>query len=438
MRPLHIFHFRNRISPLRKYISQTQNIISYLYILQKHMKNKYTTFIIFIFIIIFRTTFFNWYKFYTFSILGDTLNPTLQTIAGYLSLGSIFAYLLWWAIAYTFQKRVIVLIASILTIASIILGHFIWYNNIRLAIVVSSVWFFYWVWVIVRNVLVAVEIEKTWMQDTTVNAIVSIFFIAFLIVWAIVGWLLFEKLWNQGIWVLVAMLVIACVLAIFLKYRDFDRSWMIRIGYKKYFQEKWKRFVESMKDYLPNIKHIFQNYATIIVSASFLRAITTIVSQKIIEHSMMNFDKTTSEASVLLLFSAVWAIIWNAISMKMQAKRWMFFRIFTYAFALCVLVIPFVWTSYNNVVIIAVICWIFFWASSNLIEWFFFRKVWENDEKEYGASVYGLVLSVVLFGMTVFSNLTDKLWAEWFFYLSAFMILGIGLYIRMSLKKLVE
>lgn len=402
------------------------------------MNKKYNTFIIFILIIIFRTTVLNWYKFYTFSLLGDTLKPTLQTLAGYLSLGSIFAYLLWWAIAYTFQKRVIVLVASILTIIAILLGHYIGYNNVRLAIIVSFIWFFYWVWVIVRNILVAVEIEKTWMQDTTVNAIVSIFFITFLIVWAIIGGLLFEKLWTQGIWWLVTMLVIACILATFLKYKDFDRSWMIRIWYKKYFQVKWKRFLDSMKHYLPNIKHIYQNYATIIVSTSFLWAITTIVSQKIIEHSITTFEKTTSEASVLLLFSAVWAIAGNTISMKMQGKRWMFFRIFTYAFAIGVLIIPFVWTSYTNVIIMAILCGLFFWASSNLIEGFFFKKVGENDEKEYGASVYGLVLSVILFGMTIFSNLTDKLWAERFFYLAAFMILGIGLYIKMNLKKLVE
>jgi len=400
------------------------------------MNKKYSTFIIFIFIIIFRTTLFNWYKFYIFSELWNSLNPTLQTLAGYLSLWSIFAYLLGWAIAYTFQKRVIVLIASILSIVAILLWHFVGYNNIRLAIIVSLVWFFYGVWVIVRNILVAVEIKKTWMQDTTVNAIVSIFFIAFLIIWAIVGWLLFERFGDQGVWWLVTMLVIACILAIFLKYRDFDISWMKKLWYKKYFNEKRKRFIESMKHYLPNIKHIYQNYAIIIVSASFLRAITTIVSQKIIEHSTISFGKTTSEAAILLLFSAIWAIIWNVISMKMQEKRWLFFRIFTYAFALCVFVIPFVWTSYSNVIIIAVICWIFFGASSNLIEGYFFRKVWENDEKEYWASVYGLVLSTIIFAMTIFSNFTDKLWSEWFFYLSSIMILGIGFYIRMNFKKL--
>ncbi len=402
------------------------------------MKKKYLTFIIFIFIIIFRTTFFNWYKFYIFSILGDSINPSLQTLAGYLSLGSILAYLLGWAIAYTFQKRIIILITSILTIFAILLGILVWYNNIRLAIIVSSIGFFYWIWVIVRNILVAVEIEKTWMQDTTVNAIVSIFFISTLIIWAIVGWLLFENLWTQGIWWLVTMLIIVCVLAIFLKYRYLDIYWIKKIGYKKYFSEKKERFIKSIKHYLPNIKHIFQNYAIIIISASFLWAITTIISQKIIEHSIISFGKTTSEASVLLLFSAVGAIIWNAISMKMQNKRWMFFRIFTYAFAIGVFVIPFVWTSYTNVVIMAVLSGIFFWASSNLIEGFFFRKVWENDEKEYGASVYGLILSIVLFGMTIFSNLTDKLWPEWFFYLAAFMILTIGIYIRISLKKLHE
>jgi hypothetical protein len=88
----------------------------------------------------------------------------------------------------------------------------------------------------------------------------------------------------------------------------------------------------------------------------------------------------------------------------MQTKRWFYF-IFTWViFWFCILILPSLSISYTIISIIAFILWIFFWASSNLIDAYFFNRIWKENKKEYWASTYWLLLSIIIFLVMIISS----------------------------------
>lgn len=92
-------------------------------------------------------------------------------------------------------------------------------------------------------------------------------------------------------------------------------------------------------------------------------------------------------------------------------KNWFYFLITGLLFAVCVLLFPFITFSYRAITIMAFILWLFFWASSNLIDAYFFNKIWVENKKEYGSSTYWLVLSAIIFVMMFLSSfIADIYW----------------------------
>jgi len=101
------------------------------------------------------------------------------------------------------------------------------------------------------------------------------------------------------------MLVFSSIISLFLDYDKVSFKSLISNGFKNYTYERKMKFTNSMKSYLPELKYIFNHYGLLIISASFLWAISTIVSQKAVEYSIVNFGKTESEATFVLLYSAL-------------------------------------------------------------------------------------------------------------------------------------
>lgn len=193
---------------------------------------------------------------------------------------------------------------------------------------------------------------------------------------------------------------------------------------------------------VPEVKNTITRYGYTILAITLLWAITTLVSQKSVEISRELFLKSEGQASFLLLYSSVGAIIGNLISMGLQKHRWVSFGICNGIFALLILAFPSVVTyslamnSYSAMIGIAIALGVFFGVASNLLEGYYFKKIYDDDDKEYGSAAYGFSLSVILTVMMFGSSiLTAKLGHNWVLYAVGILVIGIGLLVQYKMPK---
>ena len=370
---------------------------------------KYKTFIIFIILTAIWSSLFSIIKYFLWWDLQWWITPDLQVLSGYLSIWGIIAYLLWWAVAYTFLKKYLLFSFSFLTLIFVLIAYFIPIEtNVWLAIVVSSIWFFYGLWVVLRSILISIEIQKTWMNDTKVNGIVSIVFIVFLIIWTIAWSKIFEVMWHDWFLIIIWLLIISSIVSLFLDYDKISIKNLLKNWFKSYRYDRQKKFSDALKWFIPELKYIFKNFSVIIISSSIIWAVSTVVSQKAVEYSVETFDKLPSEAAFLLLFSSVGAIVWNVFSSFLSKYRWNSFFTLNIILWLLILLFPiFNWT-FLQVWIIAFFVWLVFWASTNLIDSYYLKEIWKQDKKEYWSSTYWLVFSIILFSLMFLASFIDK------------------------------
>ena len=389
---------------------------------------RFQTFFIFLSLVATWAAFFASLKFFLWWELSTSIAPDLQEIAGYLSLWWIFAYLIWGAFAVTFLKKYFLFIISLLSLILIGWVYLLWFSNsFSFALIISVVWFLYGLWNVVKNVLISVEIIKTWLSETIVNALAGIIFVVFIIIWSLLGSILFEKMWHDGYLVIIAMLFFTAVASLTLNYNEASFRSLIKNGWKSYFYDRRRSLKKALSLYIPDLKYIVKNYYLIVIVSSFLWAISTIVSQASIEFSVVKFDVEASDATYVLLYSAVWAILLNIVSMKMSKVRWKFFIIFNSLFAILIFLFPYLSVSFSALSWLAILLGMFFWVSSNLIDSYLLKRIWEEDKKEYGSSTYGLVLSIVIFGMMFFSSAILKtFWYSVLMIILGFIILVLG------------
>lgn len=388
---------------------------------------KYKTLIIFLSLVAIWSCFFSTYKFFLWWDLSPTLKPSLQTISWYLSLGSAISYLIWWAIAYTFLKKYLLFAISFLSLCFILLSYIVWISsNFFLWFIIIFLWILYWLWSVLKNILISIEIRKTWLPDTTINALVWISFVLFIIVGSVLWSFINEQLWKWWYFVIIFMLAITSVLSLFLDYDKLSLRSLLSWGFKSYLFDKKNTFINSMREYIPDMKYITKKYYKIIIYVSLLWAISTVVSQKAVEYSVDNFSKDASSAAFVLLYSAVWAIIWNIISMKMDKNRWLYLFIANCIFWVFIIWFPFFTFSFLSISIFAFVIWVFFWVSSNLLDWYFFKSIWEENKKEYGSSTYGLIMSIIIFIIMFLSSfLYSQFWFDNLMYILWAIILII-------------
>jgi len=396
---------------------------------------KFKTFIIFLILLAIWSSFFSLFKFFLWWDLSNWIKPDLQMISGYLSLWWAISYFIWWALAYTFVKRYFLFFISLITLLIVFVWNFIWFSSdIFFSISVILVWIFYWLWTVVKNIIISIEISKTWLQDTTVNALSWIVFVVFVIFWSIFWSIISENIWHNWYFIILFMLFVTWLLSLFLDYEKVTFKWLLSNGLKSYFYDRKHKITDSAREYLPELKYLFLKYNKILISIWLLWSISTIVSQKAIDYSVNHFDKLPSEAWFVLLYSAVWAIIWNILSMKMEKNRWKYFTIFNSLFALLILIFPLIASFwYTSLSIWAFIIWIFFGWASNLIDAYYLRSVWDENKKEFWSSTYGLILSIIIFILMFISSYIDKVF--WFTILMIFLSLLIFIVSYLNYNK---
>lgn len=362
------------------------------------MKSSHNTLYLFLFLVALWGMFFSSVKYFIWGSLDGLLSPSLEEISGYLSFWGIFSYLLGASFAKIFLKKYYLVTLSLLTFLAIFCAYiFGFQNNFGLAFTLVSLWFFYGLWSVVKNVLVALEIEKTGYKDTTVNAFAEIIFIICLIGGTIWGNALFATFWNQGYLVILFLIGITAFVSMRLEYESKTLRDLLRNGWKRYVGGRKNEVYSSLKEALPEFKKVFRSYSPLMFVSALLWTLSTLVSQVSVSLSMEEFAISSTSASTLFLFSALGAIIGNGLSIKMHAKRWIYWIGCISGFSFLLLSYGVFLQSFMTMALLATLLGFFFGASANLLDGYFIKKISEDNIKEYGSSSNGLMLSMMLF-----------------------------------------
>lgn len=393
------------------------------------------TFIIFLLLILLWSLFFGAFKLYFWTILSTSIHPSLETIAGYLSFGGIFAYMIGGALTEVFHKRSLIIFCALSSSILLALLMFFGSNSFLVFIpLVMGIGFFYSLWAVIKNILISVEIHRTGYSDSVITGVANITFIIFVIAGIVLGPILASTMGTLGSLILGIILIFTMFLAIFL---DYDNHWHLQDIREEgvfAFLFKKKQTVHSIiKRSFPEVKNTIKRYGIIILAITLLWAITTIVSQKSVEISKEIFLKSESQSSLLLLYSSVGAIFGNIISMALQKRRWLFFSISNGIFAVLILAFPSViqyslkTDTYEAMIALAIALGVFFGSASNLLEGYYFKRIYDDNDKEYGSAAYGFSLSVILTVMMLASSiLTVKFGHNLVLYAVGVLVVGIG------------
>ena len=377
---------------------------------------KYKNFIILLALICVWTSFFWVYKYFFWWLLKENLSLTLEQIAWYLALGSFFAYLFWSFIYTLLKEQWSVICASFWVIMILSLWYLKWFTSIdSIAIISIWVWFFYGYWGVLKNIVISQEIEYTGKSDTFINGFANIAFFVSIIIGSIAWWKLAESLHTDGVFWIFIIMVFAILLWTSIK----QSGW----ASFKDIGTHWKDYI---KNYFPNFLTVIKSNVAIMLISSMYLVVATILSQKSIEYSVMHLWKTGSQASFLLLYSAIWTILGNLLTMKIH-KRWQWASTLTLIFALLIFVFPFMMKDFFVTSILATLAWFFFGTNYNLCESYLLLKIGKQGKRDYGAASYGIVSSVCLFWcMFLTFHLEKMLWFQAIFILWGSVIVFIS------------
>lgn len=135
-----------------------------------------------------------------------------------------------------------------------------------------------------------------------------------------------------------------------------------------------------------------------------------------------------------MLYSALWSIFWNLVSMKIVSKKKIIFLISSIFFSLSIFFIAYFISNYLLVSILAFLAGLFFWIIYNLIESNFFKNIAIDNKKSYWWASLWIIVATVVAWMMFFIDFFEKYF--WFINAYIFMSLIILLiWILVFLKK---
>lgn len=402
--------------------------------------SRYKSFALFLILVIVWALFFATIKYFLWGDLATTIQPDLQQIAGYLSLGWVGAFLVGGAFAQTFLKKYYIFFVSLFSLLFVGYGYIFSFTSETLfAFVIVFIGFLYGLWNVMKSVIVSIEIKKTWLPETAVTAIVGMVFVICIIIGSLLGSIIYEKIGHEGYLFLLWLLIVSSGTALFTWYDHVTFASLVKDGWGSYFFARKEALSEAMRAYIPDMKYIIAHYAQIIVVSSILWSISTIISQATVEYSTGAFNLKNSEATTILLYSALWAIGGSFLSIRMNRARWKYFLIFSLFFALVTFLIPIIGTSFTNMSILAVLLGTCFGTSVNLSDSYLLKQFWEENKKEYGASTMGLIFSSILFVSMFLSSIALKSFGYhvvMYIFSGIIVVVSVGLYYLQSKKNM--
>lgn len=357
---------------------------------------KHKNLIIFVIITLLRSIFIWMVKFYLRSSL-KVIDISLEEIMWYISLGSIVAYLVWVTLSQVFHKKSLLMLIWTLSIFCLILWHILWYFPIKsFVIIVATIWFCYWIWLVIKWIIITQEIQNSWYKEATVNALFNIALLLWIVLGSYLWFFVYNKLWNNWFLAIISVMCLANILSIFLEYD--------RITHKTNLKKEIKQIV-------PNIMAISRKYIRLLIPIWVMRAVSTAIWQKMLEIWIDMFNKTPKSSIMVIISSMAGTVIWHILSIFFQKNKKYMIIFFTTIFWLATIYFPFILNRFEYYYILNIwwfVIWTLFGIAINLIEARYFFHIWADHKKEHGSSAYGLLTSVMTFAIMLFTDLLTK------------------------------
>lgn len=321
-------------------------------------------------------------KYFFWSASWDDLS--LEKISWYLLLWSGIAYLAGGFLYIRFPRRILLLCGLILFLVAFIIGYYSQDNTPFISIMLFCIGFSYGLYVTAKNMMISEEIGIQWKEKSMkIWWIASITFILFIILWSILWAKLGESL---SIGIPITILIIWYVLWRITTMLP-STSWPLQ----------WPTLSKVYSDY----KSIFRNWISVIIGLCIIWEASSEVSQVIIRYAVEQFHKSQSEATLLLIYSSVGAIIGNMASGYMSRWKEKWYTLFISLFAISLFLTGVILSSilwswvYLYMGIFAWVIWLIFAAWVNLLESTFLAEIWSFENPSYIASLYGFLLWVI-------------------------------------------
>lgn len=359
---------------------------------------KYRNLILFLVITFLRSIFLGMVKIFLRSALKED-NRTLEEIAGYISLWATLSYFIGWALTYTFRKKPIVIISWIIVILCLIYGYMTDYFPLKnFAFIISIMWFFYGLRLTVKGILTTVEIMESWLGETKINAITNIVIFLWLLTGSYWWFDIYDRLQGVGVIGLIGTVWLATTLILFTKYD---------INFKKH------TLHSAITKNIPNIFWSIKKYFSYLIPIWVLRAISTAVGQKMLEIGIDIMNKTPTKGIIVIVVSMVGAIIWHIISTPIIKRKRILSTLLIILLAISIMFFPNFLEQKNTFLFMmgySTYLWVIFGVIVNLIEGRFYRRIGEDNRKEFWSAAYGIITSIIIFLiMIVGDNITKHI-----------------------------
>ena len=117
------------------------------------------------------------------------------------------------------------------------------------------------------------------------------------------------------------------------------------LEYDKGFESK--RFSSTIKTALPHLIETVKKYIRLLLPIGALRAISTAIGQKMLEIGIDIFQRTTTNAILIIVISFVGAIAGHLVSVFFTRRRRLIAMIFTIVFGLTTIYFPHIFDKYE-------------------------------------------------------------------------------------------
>lgn len=343
---------------------------------------KYKNLFIVLWLVIIWTLFFSIFQYFVWGIYSSEI-ITLQFISWYMWIWWIVAYIIWWAIYEILKQKKYHFFTITFLIWVMFLLYFIWNSNVYFLWIMSlCAWFFYWLWMILRNILVADEIKKWILSDTKINAFVNILFTSWIVLGSILWWFLSDFLGEKWVFIIIFLLFFWWIIWLLL-WEDKQNL----IIHKQIFSKKEQFFIwyEFSKKYFMSM-----------VIPALIITFVTILFQKVIEYNVSEMWISLYNSTFLLLYWAFWWVIWNIFTIKLKGDRWKIFSIITFIFWITLVLFPIFMSNFFYTKLFIFFSWILFWINFNLSESYFLKELSKEKYKSFWASIYWFLTNVVM------------------------------------------
>lgn len=380
---------------------------------------KYKNLVLFVAITFFRSVFVSILKFFLWPYLKE-INISLEEITGFLSLWTVIAYLIWWALVYSFRKKNITIVAGLVTIGCLVIGHILGYYPFWLFVVlISTIGFVYGLWLIIKSVILSIEIQKSNHGEGKINGIINIAILSGILLWSSLGFIIFDKRGGNGVYFIIGLLVFSSILTMFMEYDQ---------------QFETKPFLQTIKQSIPSIGGIIKKYIQLLLPIGVLRAISTAMVQKMLEIGIDLFQRAPKSSIIIIIVTFIGGILGHVLSAFVFKKRKNMAMICTIIFWLATIYFPHIIERYEFYMTLNIFWFfigVFFWLAVNPLEWRYFFHIGDDHRKEYGSATYGIVTSIIIFLIMIASDyLNNAIGSKISFFFFGIILLVMPFFIK--------